>query len=140
MRRVRFALFGFLPALLIGAGVGLYTPDKPRADLEAAYAGAPSRFVEVAGTRLHLRDTGPREPDERRDVVDVREPAARRRRDHEGGRLAGHRTPSPGLAAGAAARPLSAGYGGRPSAGRYLSRRPRVCRPSAATRASAPSS
>ena len=61
MRRLRIALLGFLPALLLTAAAGLYTPDLPRAALEAEYAGAPSRFVEVAGTRLHLRDTGPRE-------------------------------------------------------------------------------
>jgi pimeloyl-ACP methyl ester carboxylesterase len=38
----------------------LYTPDKGRADLEAKYAGPPSQFVEVAGIRLHLRDSGPK--------------------------------------------------------------------------------
>ncbi len=46
---------------LLGAAIWLYTPDRPRAALEAAHAGPPSRFVEVAGLRLHLRDTGPRE-------------------------------------------------------------------------------
>ncbi len=37
----------------------LYTPDEPRAALEAKYAGAPSSFVDVLGVRLHVRDTGP---------------------------------------------------------------------------------
>ncbi len=46
---------------LIGGGAWLYTPDKPRAELEAKYAGAPSEFLEVAGLRLHVRDTGPRD-------------------------------------------------------------------------------
>ena len=46
---------------LVGGGAWLYTPDKPRAELEAKYAGAPSEFLEVAGLRLHVRDTGPRE-------------------------------------------------------------------------------
>ena len=46
---------------LIGAGVWLYSPDKPRDELETRYAGRPSTFLEIAGTRLHLRDTGPRD-------------------------------------------------------------------------------
>ncbi|MBX9594913.1 MAG: alpha/beta hydrolase [Roseomonas sp.] len=47
-----------LIALLLGGG-WLYTPDKPRAELEAQYAG-PADFMPVAGLRLHVRDTGPR--------------------------------------------------------------------------------
>ena len=48
-------------AILVGAALAwLYTPDKGRADLEAKYAGPPSQFVEVAGIRLHLRDSGPK--------------------------------------------------------------------------------
>ena len=46
---------------LIGGGVWLYTPDKPRAQLEATYAGPPSQFVPVDGLRIHVRDTGPRD-------------------------------------------------------------------------------
>ena len=46
---------------LIGGGAWLYAPDKPRAELEARYAGAPSAFFDVAGLRLHVRDTGPRD-------------------------------------------------------------------------------
>lgn len=46
---------------LLGAVAWLYTPDKARAALEATYAGPPSKFVQVAGVRLHLRDTGPRD-------------------------------------------------------------------------------
>ena len=45
----------------IGGGAWLYTPDKPRAELEARYGRAPSAFPEVAGLRLHVRDTGPRD-------------------------------------------------------------------------------
>jgi len=47
--------------VLLCAMAGLYTPDKPRAALEAVYAKPPSMFVQVAGVRLHLRDTGPRD-------------------------------------------------------------------------------
>jgi len=50
-----------LLAILLGAGLYLYTPDKPRAALEAKYAGPPSTFLDLNGLRLHLRDTGPRE-------------------------------------------------------------------------------
>jgi pimeloyl-ACP methyl ester carboxylesterase len=45
---------------LIGAGIWLYTPDKSRADLEARYS-SPAEFVQVAGIRLHVRDTGPKD-------------------------------------------------------------------------------
>ena len=47
-------------AVVIAGAFLLYTPDKPRPALEAKYAGPPSTFVEAAGTRVHLRDTGPR--------------------------------------------------------------------------------
>ena len=46
--------------LLIGAAGWLYTPDKPRAALEAKYAASPADFVAVDGLRLHVRDSGPR--------------------------------------------------------------------------------
>jgi pimeloyl-ACP methyl ester carboxylesterase len=50
-----------LLVLIVAAGIWLYTPDKPRAALEAEYAGPPSQFLDVAGLRLHVRDTGPRD-------------------------------------------------------------------------------
>jgi pimeloyl-ACP methyl ester carboxylesterase len=50
----------FLLALLLGCG-WLWTPDESREALEARYAQPPSQFLTVAGLRLHLRDTGPRE-------------------------------------------------------------------------------
>jgi pimeloyl-ACP methyl ester carboxylesterase len=54
-----------VPAILLlgvaGAAWWLYTPDKPRGPLEAAYAPPPSQFIEAAGIRLHVRDTGPRD-------------------------------------------------------------------------------
>ena len=60
MKLAAIVVAGLLLAVLTGAGALLYTPDKPRAELEAKYAPPPSRFVEAAGVRLHLRDTGPR--------------------------------------------------------------------------------
>jgi pimeloyl-ACP methyl ester carboxylesterase len=44
--------------LLLGGG-WLWTPDKPAADLLARYASDGSRFVTVAGIRLHVRDSAP---------------------------------------------------------------------------------
>ncbi len=49
-----------LAIVVAGALLWLYTPDKQRAALEAEYARPPSAFLEVAGVRLHTRDTGPR--------------------------------------------------------------------------------
>ncbi len=43
---------------LLGGG-WLWTPDLPRAELEARYAGPPSEFVDLMGLRLHLRDSAP---------------------------------------------------------------------------------
>jgi pimeloyl-ACP methyl ester carboxylesterase len=54
-------LIAILVASVIGAAAWLYTPDKPREALEAAYAPPPSQFLLVAGVRLHVRDTGPRD-------------------------------------------------------------------------------
>lgn len=38
----------------------LWTPDRDRAALEAVYLQAPTDLVQVAGWRLHARDSGPR--------------------------------------------------------------------------------
>jgi pimeloyl-ACP methyl ester carboxylesterase len=61
MRRLVIAVVALLIIVIIGAAAWVYTPDKPRAALEARYAGPPSAFIEVAGLRMHVRDTGPRE-------------------------------------------------------------------------------
>jgi pimeloyl-ACP methyl ester carboxylesterase len=50
----------FLATLLIGAGIWLWTPDKPRAELEAKYLNAPTDIIKVLGTHLHVRDSGPK--------------------------------------------------------------------------------
>ena len=56
-----------LVLLVLGAvvtgllAVWLWTPDRPRAELEALYLRAPSDMREVAGSRLHVRDDGPRD-------------------------------------------------------------------------------
>ena len=48
---------GLILALLCGA-IGC-TPDRPLATLEAKYARAGDTYAEVAGLRLHVRDSGP---------------------------------------------------------------------------------
>ncbi|UIJ73082.1 alpha/beta fold hydrolase [Aurantimonas sp. HBX-1] len=54
-----------LTLVAVGAlALGLYwlwTPDRSRAALEAAYLDAPSDMVEVDGVWLHVRDSGPKE-------------------------------------------------------------------------------
>lgn len=59
--RIAAAVGVVLLVLLIGAAAWLYAPDVSRALLEARYAAPPSRFIEAAGIRLHVRDTGPRD-------------------------------------------------------------------------------
>lgn len=61
MTRVLAWIAGALLLALLAAAFVLYTPDKPRAALEARWAAPPSRFLEVEGLRLHIRDTGPRD-------------------------------------------------------------------------------
>lgn len=46
--------------LLVGLLAGwLWTPDRPRAELERLYLAAPTDLIELAGMRLHVRDSGP---------------------------------------------------------------------------------
>jgi pimeloyl-ACP methyl ester carboxylesterase len=54
----------FLAVVLIGfflllLGWWLWTPDKDRASLERSYLRGPDDMLEVAGTKLHVRDSGP---------------------------------------------------------------------------------
>jgi pimeloyl-ACP methyl ester carboxylesterase len=48
-----------LAGLLVGGG-WMYTPDIPRAVLDAKYLAADDSYVDAAGIRLHVRDSGPR--------------------------------------------------------------------------------
>ncbi len=49
-----------LAVVLLGLFAWLHTPDEQRGALEAEYARPPSVFLNIAGVRLHVRDTGPR--------------------------------------------------------------------------------
>lgn len=62
MRFTRILAIGVLAlAALAGAGVALtWAPDRPVEALKARWAPWPSRFIEVEGMSVHLRDEGPR--------------------------------------------------------------------------------
>jgi pimeloyl-ACP methyl ester carboxylesterase len=47
--------------LVVVAAFLLWTPDRDRASLEAQYLRSPADMIDVAGTRLDVRDTGPRD-------------------------------------------------------------------------------
>ena len=51
-------LAGLAALVIVAPAVWLYAPDKPRAELEAAY---PGEYRAIDGVRLRLRDTGPRD-------------------------------------------------------------------------------
>lgn len=51
----------FLSILLAVAAFWAWTPDKDPAELAARYLRAPGDIVELAGTRLHVRDDGPKD-------------------------------------------------------------------------------
>ncbi|WP_158807223.1 alpha/beta fold hydrolase [Beijerinckia sp. L45] len=59
---MKLAVLLVLCALVIvaAAGLWLYTPDKPRAALEAAYHIAPTGYRDIAGMRMRLADSGPK--------------------------------------------------------------------------------
>ncbi len=56
----RKALFSVLALALVAAGCA-WTPDLSRETLEARYLATPADMRKIAGTRLHVRDTGPRD-------------------------------------------------------------------------------
>lgn len=53
-------MFWLVPVVIGLLVIWLATPDKTRAYLEARYLAAPTDMMEVAGARLHVRDSGPR--------------------------------------------------------------------------------
>jgi len=46
--------------LAVSIGLWLWTPDKSRSILQAKYLNAPGDIVEILGTHLHVRDSGPK--------------------------------------------------------------------------------
>ena len=59
MKTIAIIAVGFLASVVV-ACIWAWTPDRSRADLEARYLGASTRFMDVAGTPLRVRDTGPK--------------------------------------------------------------------------------
>jgi pimeloyl-ACP methyl ester carboxylesterase len=53
-------IVGGLLALAVVVGIWAWTPDRSRADLETRYLDASTALMDVAGTRLRVRDTGPK--------------------------------------------------------------------------------
>ncbi len=58
-------ILGFLAllvlVLLAGGIAAAWAPDRPVDSLKPRWAGAPSRFIDVGGLQVHLRDEGPRD-------------------------------------------------------------------------------
>jgi pimeloyl-ACP methyl ester carboxylesterase len=61
VKTVILIIAGVVAALLVGAAVFLWTPDKSRAELEKLYLRAPTDMTEVDGVTLHVRDDGPKD-------------------------------------------------------------------------------
>jgi pimeloyl-ACP methyl ester carboxylesterase len=59
-RASRLVALALVAALAAGAA-WLWTPDRDRASLEARWLASPADLLEVDGTRLHVRDEGPRD-------------------------------------------------------------------------------
>ncbi len=57
--RARTIIVVAIIAICIG-GVALYTPDESRVALQGRYLAQPGDIKSIAGTSLHVRDTGPR--------------------------------------------------------------------------------
>jgi pimeloyl-ACP methyl ester carboxylesterase len=49
---------GILAAAIIGTGVWAWTPDRSRSDLEKKYWDSATRYIEVGGTSIRVRETG----------------------------------------------------------------------------------
>ncbi|MET0543086.1 MAG: alpha/beta fold hydrolase [Variovorax sp.] len=53
-----FIAIGLLLSL-VALAYWLWTPDRDRASLEARYLAEPGDMIDIAGSKLHVRDTGP---------------------------------------------------------------------------------
>ncbi len=59
MRAAAKILPTVLLTALVGGGAWLYTPDRSRSWLEARYSDGTDTYPDVAGVRLHVRQSGP---------------------------------------------------------------------------------
>jgi pimeloyl-ACP methyl ester carboxylesterase len=61
MKRVGSIIAAAVLVSLLAAAAWLYTPDKPLEVLQARYLRSPHDMIDVAGTRLRVRDDGPKD-------------------------------------------------------------------------------
>jgi len=61
VRFVLLLLAGVCVASVIVAGIWAWAPDKLRSDLDQKYFDASTRYIDVGGTSIRVRDTGPRD-------------------------------------------------------------------------------
>jgi pimeloyl-ACP methyl ester carboxylesterase len=61
LRRILGVVAMLVLVLLVGGIVAAWAPDRPVDALKPRWAGAPSRFIDVDGLQVHLRDEGPRD-------------------------------------------------------------------------------
>jgi len=66
MNMTKILLTGLLLLLMtVAVGIGLaWAPDRSVDTLKTRWAAAPSRFIELQGMQVHLRDEGPRDDPE----------------------------------------------------------------------------
>ncbi len=60
MNRKTVSLLAAIGAVVL-LSFWLWTPDKPRSELEARYLASPGDMVQVGAWRLHVRDSGPKD-------------------------------------------------------------------------------
>ncbi len=61
MKLALLILAGLLVVALIVVGLWAWAPDRSRGELEAKYLANPGDYRGIAGLRLHVRDTGPKD-------------------------------------------------------------------------------
>jgi pimeloyl-ACP methyl ester carboxylesterase len=54
-------LGGLVTLLLISVGIWAWAPDRTRAELNGKYSDSSTRYLEVGGTQVRIRDTGPKD-------------------------------------------------------------------------------
>ena len=59
VRTVLLGLGGLLTAALTAAAIWAWAPDRSRGNLDAKYSAPSTRYLEIGGTRLRVRDSGP---------------------------------------------------------------------------------
>ncbi len=59
VKSVLLALAGLVAFALAAVGIWAWTPDRSRGELDGKYSSASTRYVEIGGTTLRVRVTGP---------------------------------------------------------------------------------